>query len=269
MFLSFRQMKHTSAIVFPLALAALSSCTLSDGLDLSVKKSSSVDPSEITAKVMFVGNSFTYFNDMPSIFASLGTALGMHVEATGITKGAQHLIDTANSNDEVGKQFDEALKTPHTHFILQEHTTTPTSNFNNFLAGVRACKAKIVATQQNPKIYLYSTWAYTSMLNDGETIPQCEARIRAAYEDCGNQTSLPVLYAGKAFTYAYEHQPTINLYGDDNKHPSYAGSYLVAATHLASLFGVDPRSTTFFGDLAEKDAKALLEIAYGVANRLL
>ena len=237
---------------------------------MTVPKSSSVDPTTLSGQVLFVGNSFTYYNDMPVIFASLGKDLGMNLQSYSVTKGSQKLIDTADSNNDLGKAFDEAMTRKYTHIILQEQSTLPLNNYTSFLNGVKALKQKIQDAGQNARIYLYSTWAYESMTNQGESIPDCEKRIRAAYEQCASETGVDVVYVGKAFSYAFEHHKGINLYdANDNKHPSYAGSYLSAATHLSSIFGVDVRNSTFKGSLSEDDAKSLKDVAYGVANRLI
>ena len=55
-----------------------------------------------------------------------------------------------------------------------------------------------------------------------------------------------VCRVGQAFSKVYtEHVDTIDLYYSDDKHPSYAGSYLSACVHVATLLGIDPRTSTF------------------------
>ena len=264
-------MKHKITHLTPLSCLLLSACTVGGGApNLSVPKSESINPSEISAEVLFVGNSFTYYNDLPDIFAQLGQGLGMQLNSYSVTKGSQKLIDTANSNDELGKVFDEAMNKKYTHIILQEHSTLPVNNYTSFVNGVKAIKQKIQNAKQEAHIYLYSTWAYESMCNQNESIPDCEKRIRAAYEQCASETGLDVIYVGKAFSYTYEHNKSIDLYdANDRKHPSYAGSYLSAATHLASIFNVNVKESTFKGNLADNVSNTLKEVAYGVANRLI
>jgi hypothetical protein len=196
--------------------------------------------------------------------------MGMQLTVDSVTKGSQHLIDTANSNDELGKVFDEKMKNQYDVIILQEHTTTPTKNYNSFLSGVQAMLTKIKAKQQNAKVYLYSTWAYAGMTQTGETIPECERRIREAYHNCAEATGTSVVDVGKAFSYVYTNHKAINLYDPkDDKHPSYAGSYLSAATHIASIFGVDVQTSTFRGDLDDATASTLKKVAYEAAKGLI
>ena len=228
-----------------------------------------MDPTSIKSSVLFVGNSFTFYNDMPVIAQNLGNSLGMKLSIDSVTKGSQKLIDTASSTDELGAEFDEKLKTPFDYFILQEQSTTPVNNYDTFNSGVQAMKNKILAAQPNAKIYLYATWAYTAMTNQGETIPEAESRIREAYHRCGQANNLPVVDVGKAFTHAYNNNKDIYLYGSDDKHPSYEGSYLSAATHVASIFNVDIREASFLGSVNAKVSSTLCDIAYNVAKGII
>ena len=91
-----------------------------------------------------------------------------------------------------------------------------------------------------------------------------EGLIRDAYIRCAQENSLRVSHVGEAFTYVYENHKDINLYWKDDKHQSYAGAYLSACVHLATIFGVDVRSANFTGDLDNKTATTLQEVAYNV-----
>lgn len=48
-------------------------------------------------KVLFVGNSHTYYNDMPRIFASLARDNGHDVQVESVTKGGWILPDRADT----------------------------------------------------------------------------------------------------------------------------------------------------------------------------
>ena len=75
-----------------------------------------------------------------------------------------------------------------------------------------------------------------------------EARLREATFQCAIETGLKATYVGEAFSKAYDQYPDkAFLYCSDAKHPSYAGSFLSAATHIASMFQVDVRENRFYG----------------------
>ncbi|MBQ8893875.1 MAG: M20/M25/M40 family metallo-hydrolase [Clostridia bacterium] len=85
-------------------------------------------------------------------------------------------------------------------------------------------------------------------------------KLTAAYRQIGNELDIPVAYAGQAFYDIYTRQ-NIELYDLDGSHPSYAGSYLAAATLCTVIFGIDPTEVPFTGALAEEEAKLLCTAA--------
>lgn len=255
------------AVSLLLSAAALSSCGIAQSIDFSSRQKSqessssasqSSAPSSQTSaepvhkEVLFIGNSFAYYNDVDQITQSIGRDLGLDISCSAITEGGKHLIDTASSSDPLGQKLDAALTKKYTHIVLQEHSTTPVTQYGNFLSGVKKILEKINATQDQPEVYLYATWSYSSFAASREmTIPESELLLRNAYLECAKATNTLVSHVGKTFTYVYETHPTINLYHTDDKHPSFAGSYLSACVHAANMFGLDVRNTTFLGSGAE------------------
>ena len=63
-----------------------------------------------TTSVLFIGNSYTYYNDMPKgIFEPLARAAGLPIEVTAITAGGYALSQYADPRDPYGALVDEAL----------------------------------------------------------------------------------------------------------------------------------------------------------------
>lgn len=229
-----------------------------------------------TYKIMFIGNSFTFYPsdvfsvENPGVCAltkALADDLGLAVTIDFVVKGAHSLNKFANEKDEYGAIVDEKLKSAndYDYIILQEHSTTPVNDYNSFSAGVTALVNKINATQEDCEVILYATWGFPSGVSSSgvfSSVSVMEGLIRDAYIRCAQENSLRVSHVGEAFTYVYENHKDINLYGKDDKHQSYAGAYLSACVHLATIFGVDVRSANFTGDLDNKTATTLQEVAY-------
>ena len=68
--------------------------------------------------------------------------------------------------------------------------------------------------------------------------------------------------AGLAFAASIAKRPDINLYVPDKRHPSMAGSYLTAATMLASIWSVNPVGSKFTSELSPDVARHLQEVAW-------
>ncbi|MBQ2117839.1 MAG: hypothetical protein II192_02145, partial [Clostridia bacterium] len=74
-------------------------------------------------RVLFIGNSHTFFNDMPLLFAGIAAADGREITVESVTKGGWTLEKHANKNDECGKQIDRLLREERFDFvILQENS---------------------------------------------------------------------------------------------------------------------------------------------------
>ena len=221
-----------------------------------------------TMNALFIGNSFTFYNDIPKLTENIAQNIGYDLICDSITKGSHTLEKFADENDEMGKLVDEALKgtKKYDYIILQEQSTRSYSNYNSFKNGVDKLVDKIEEYQPDAEIRLYETWGFEEEAKAKKwTVPEMEDEIAKRYEDAGRDKNLKIHYVGEAFSIVYDKYKDINLYdANDNKHPSYAGSYLSALVHLGSLFNADVRVTTFDGELDEKTADTLKQVAYDV-----
>ena len=88
-------------------------------------------------KVLFVGNSYTYFNEMPKeIFTKVAAGADVEAEVTQITKGGHRLCQFADPCDEHGARLREAINGSHYDYaVLQEQSHTPISNEAQFMEG--------------------------------------------------------------------------------------------------------------------------------------
>lgn len=235
------------------------------------------DTSAKTMKVLFIGNSFTFYSDIPSLFGKVAAGADKSVIVESVTQGSHTLEKFADASDEFGKKVDDKLKASDDYdaVVLQEHSTRPLTDYAKFLAGAKALQTKINATQKNCQIYLYATWGYKDGADARKiTIPEMEGQLRTAYANAAREMGVKVCNVGAAFTKVYNEHPELNLYFKaDNKHPSYTGAYLSACVHVATILGCDPRTSVFNGVPAddtdgvytEDMAKLLKETAYAVA----
>lgn len=104
------------------------------------------------------------------------------------------------------------------------------------------------------------TWAYADK-------PEMTQGLADAYTEAGRQNNAHVIPAGLAFAASIARRPDINLYVPDKRHPSLAGSYLTAATLVASIWNVNPVGSTFTGGLPADVARHLQEVAWETTRR--
>lgn len=215
---------------------------------------------------LFIGNSYTFYNDMPAIFRGFAEAAGYEVDVTAITKGGYQLSQFADPTDEYGAKVAAALTSEKKYdfVILQEQSVRPaTEDVADFYDAVRNLSDRICETGAKP--ILYATWGRREgaapLVEKGWTNESMTWRLAAAYQAIGDEVCAPVSYAGLAFYDIYTNHPEIGLYHADGSHPSYEGSYLAAATLFARIFDTYPDMVGYHGALSPEAANILCDAA--------
>jgi hypothetical protein len=188
-------------------------------------------------RVLFVGNSYTTRNDMPTMLASLLEASipDMQVKADVLAFGGASLAAHWNRG-EVQKRL-AAQKW--NAVVLQDQSTRPLRALKSMQEHVRRFVHEIQISGAKP--YLYMTWARK---ND----PASQANIVTAFQGLAKVTGARVIPVGLAWDQFRRLRPEIDLYEPDGSHPSLIGSYLVACTHVFSFADIEAVSDR----LAEK-----------------
>ncbi len=220
-----------------------------------------------TYSVLFIGNSYTYYNSMPEThFKMMMRDAGYDVTVKSLTKGSQKLLASASPSDELGAKIDKALKEEKFDFvILQEAGSQAITKPQAFLFAVRTLAEKIRANGATP--ILYCVWGSKegreSLSQYGGTTESMMWKIAASHEKVGGKLEIEIANVGMAFYDVHNDysENKINLYNTDLYHPSDAGSYLAALTIFAEITGVDPITITYNGSLTSDNAKILKSAA--------
>lgn len=176
-------------------------------------------------KVLFIGNSHTYFNDMAHTFEILARKKGINAEAVMISHGRQKLTVHAKE-PEVRYNI---LHGGYDYVVLQDHGH-PFYGEQALLEG--AGEIKKFADSVFSKTVLYMTWPAKGHAEDLE---QISGGYRSAAEKLGARLA-PV---GEYWQAAADSFPDAELYNADGKHASPLGSYLAATVLYYSIFESD------------------------------
>lgn len=218
--------------------------------------------------VLFVGNSYTYYNDMPTaIFDAIAEAAGYDCYVKAITMGGHSLYQHADIKDSTGYKVGVELLTSnymYDYVVLQEQSMRPATNdLATFYDAVRNLDKRVRAVHAQP--ILYCTWGRRGdsdyLTSSGLTNESMTWKLAASYTAIGEELDIPVGYVGLAFFEVYTGDSGIELYDPDTSHPSYAGSYLAAVTLFAKITGVDPTTVNYNGKLSAQDAAVLKQAA--------
>ena len=188
-------------------------------------------------RILMLGNSFTFFCDMPGILAD-----NLHAEVVHHTRGGAHLAEHLNPETEMGARTQAALRNEKWDYVvLQEYSTGPIVSPEWFFDSVRKLCAQIRENGAVP--VLYATWAFKK---DGKKLKESgleyEAMYRGlydAYHHAAEENDALIADVGKAFC---EHADTMELYASDDYHPSHEGSRLAAETIAEVIRNNDDQS---------------------------
>jgi hypothetical protein len=101
---------------------------------------------------------------------------------------------------------------------------------------------------------LFMSWAY-------QDAPEMTASLADAYVKAGAANNLRVVPAGLAFARSLARRPDLVLHAADKRHPSVAGTYLAAATVMATIYRVSPVGNAYTAGLPPDVAAHLQSIA--------
>lgn len=215
-------------------------------------------------KILFIGNSFTYFNDMPSIFSALCEGAGIPVQVERVVKGGWYLSRYADPADEMHPAILEAAQQEWDYVILQDQSFNPAGNKEDFLAAAKKLAALFPCRK---KLVFYQTWAYeegsVKLRDTGMTYEEMQKALRDAYRQAAEENNALCVPAGDAFRLAHDqYYHKFALYRADAFHPSILGSYMIACTFFATLFGKSPLDCITPKGVAVEHAASLRKLAH-------
>jgi hypothetical protein len=186
-------------------------------------------------RVLFIGNSYTYFNNCPEIFAELATAAapGRQIEVGRVALPGQTLLalwERSNSRDVLhGSKWD--------YVVLQDQSQLGDSlRDGKFVVnapwllhwGVRMFDAEI--KRQGGRTVLFLTWARKAE-------PDQQGDLNSGYDSIARELGAMLAPVGPAWQKVRADYPNLELYASDGSHPSPSGSYLAATVLVNSILG--------------------------------
>jgi hypothetical protein len=216
-------------------------------------------------RVLFIGNSYTYFNGgLGTLVQSLASAVkgGRAFEFVEVTKGGQTL--EGHWND--GKALAQIRKGGWDYVVLQEHSLRPLLDREKMYTYARKFDAEI--RKAGAKTVFFETWARKNR-------PEMQSGLDRAYSGIAREVTATLAPAGLAWQAALKDKPGFALHIGDLSHPTPAGSYLNACVIYETLFGRSPEGLPrtirnaagkVLVDLTDADAKLLQHAAYETCN---
>lgn len=181
-------------------------------------------------KVLFVGNSYTYFWNLPQQVTAMAASRDQIIKTQQSTSGGTSLAQHWRGEKDL--QSLQMIKEGDFDAIVlqdfsQQAIKAPDSLLHYGALFVQEAQSK------GAKVYLYQTWSRA-------WDPYMQATITEKYEELAQSCGATVVPVGQAWQRARELRPDLALYDPDESHPSPLGTYLTACVFYGVFTGQSP-----------------------------
>ena len=181
-------------------------------------------------RVLFVGNSYTYFWNLPQTVEGMLDTMDMKAEVHQSTSGGASLghhwrnEKKLHSHEVITEgQFD--------YIVLQDHSRRAVDHPDSLMLFGKRWVKEVRESGAQP--YLYMTWAR-------EFDPYMQQPIQEGYTQLAAETGATLVPVGLAWERARTLRPGFPLYDEDKSHPSPLGTYLTACVFYGVFSGKSP-----------------------------
>lgn len=218
---------------------------------------SSAQTTDDPLKVLFVGNSLTYYNDMPQTFEQLSDEQGYHVTVDQHTPGGTGFVHHVANNTLYQKFRDEVWD-----YVILQPGSNESPGFSypieETIGRAKQLRDSILKYSPCASIHYYEI-SYGIVNNTDASFNQYLDRqtlIKNNLIQMANETGIPFVPVGECFRNSMINDDSYFLwvnYGDI--HPNSKGSYLAACSFYNGLFKQKINNSAIVGGLTEADAQ--------------
>ena len=223
------------------------------------------------AKILFLGNSATFYYDVPNTLARLAKNAGYYVQVNTVCRSSSRIDMFVNESDYLYTLFQaEKDRWDYDHIVFQG-LSSDTDSQSNMDRAINASKKLIpVIEETGAEAYLFVRPArkYRDMDGDGTlekfVVYEDGKAYDALYGGIAEDNDIRACYVTRAFALAYQEDNNVDLWHTDDAHSNPYGCYLAACTMFVDYFGVscenvgdnglDPETAAFLRDIADRVA---------------
>lgn len=198
---------------------------------------------EDTLSILFVGNSYTYGENLPHLVSYLSEGTPIKLLTRKSTIGGAKLSE--HWHEKRGLKSRELIEDGDFDIVvLQNHSMSAMERPDSLLNYVGLfCD---LTREADARPYLYVTWAR-------EKVPQFQEEINQVYLKAAKEHDATPVMVGDAWVLAKAYRPGIDLYTSDGSHASELGAYLTACMFVKTICGQLPDMMP--GPIGIKDAE--------------
>ncbi|MFZ4543582.1 MAG: PKD domain-containing protein [Saprospiraceae bacterium] len=215
-------------------------------------------------KVLFLGNSYTYVNNLPQMVSDMAISAGDALIYDSNAIGGYTLKGHSSNSTSLAK-----IATGNWDYVvLQEQSQLPAAPIKQVESEVfpyaQILDSIINAKNSCAETVFYRTWGRKN--GDSEkcaswpqvcTYQSMDSLLQLRYMKMAIDNEAILSPVGEVWKYLRRNFPKLELYSSDESHPAVAGTYAAACCFYTILFRKDPGLITFNAGLQASDAAAI------------
>ena len=177
-------------------------------------------------RILFIGNSLTYSNDLPAMVCAMARSAGRQVVCDSVAKpdyGLEEHWNERRARQVIGRGWDVV--------VLQQGPSALPESRRLLIEYTRRFDAEI--KKAGARTALLMVWPSRTRRGDFEG-------VRQSYTAAARDVNAMLIPACDAWRAAWAEDSSLPLYGVDGFHPSAMGTYLSALVTYEQLFGSPP-----------------------------
>lgn len=247
-----------------LALTLFSGC-LEERVVISPEGDSGGDDEESPEyTILFIGSSYTLYNDLPGIFEKIAVAGGKIVYTDEALYGGRRLDELCRDPEVISK-----IKQYDWDFVILQGSgmalAYPEYTSNDVWYAIETFQDIIYSNNPDSKPVYFMPWAFKDGMTwvEGytDTYEEMQQKIYDATMDLIADFDIMVAPVGQAWLSLYEQKTGIELFAHDMNHPTLAGSYLSACVIYSTIYVESCEGNKHTAQLPSWDASVMQETA--------
>lgn len=212
-------------------------------------------------RALFIGNSYTYVNNLPQMIADMADAGGDSLIFDSSTPGGYTLqLHSTNSTT-----LSKIMQGNWDYVVLQEQSQLPSFNItqvtNSVFPYAKYLDSLIHVYSPCAETIFYMTWGrkYGDASNCSSWPPVCtyegmDSLLNLRYNLMADSNKALLSPVGEVWRYLRLNFPSIELYQTDNSHPSNEGTFAAACSFYSVMYQKNPMLNAFNSTLNSTDA---------------
>lgn len=216
-------------------------------------------------KILFVGNSYTFYNNFTTMFVNIIDTKGQKSDVYELSQSYYTLQRFADPGDRTGMKLAKALDTIKWDIVIFQEDTSmalPSVAEEKMYPYARILDEKVKSIGGQTAFLM--TWAPRDGIQSGLKKygrEDVQSQLADSYMAITDELDSLLIPVGIGFMRCAAEYPEIELWDTDGVHPSTAGTYLAACTTYALLYQESPENCTYLGSLDQEIASKLQKVA--------